>query len=309
MNIYKYKYVALTVAFAGSLALSACKQDLCYCGEDDAKKEDTVVTIDSIQTCSFTVNGATFKVCAVEHGVFYMGAQATSASSRNYDENLTLSSYTYVTKRESPVHRVTLTKDFAMGEFPVTQKLYNKVMKLSEYWTVRQNDNYPAYQIEYSKVTEFIDSLNNLLHADGQLGENLEFRLPTEAQWEYAARGGQLSKKTIYAGSDTVDNVCDYKTGYVYKVGQYKANELGLYDMTGLVWEWCSDTFGDYTSSSVTDPTGTSSNQVSSSHVIRGGGFDTSTPNIYYRVSSRLYSYGSSQRTDSGFRLCLVYKD
>ena len=157
-------------------------------------------------------------------------------------------------------------------------------------------DNYPAYFISYDDVLSFISKLNSLT--------GRTFRMPTEAEWEYAARGGNKSKGYLYSGGNTMDNVGWYEDNSDitnHPVAQKSANELGLYDMSGNVWEWCSDWEGSYSSSPQTNPTGPS---TGSYRVLRGGGWVNSA--TYCRVAKR-FSNLPSYRSDYGVRLALSY--
>ena len=132
----------------------------------------------------------------------------------------------------------------------------------------------------------------------------MQFRLPTEAEWEYSARGGNRSKGYKYAGSNNLDEVGwygDNSDEHTHPVGRKKPNELGLYDMSGNVWEWCQDWYGDYTDEAQTNPTGP---QSGGHRVLRGG---SSWFNArYWRVSIRFYDGpGSRDDFDYGLRLVL----
>lgn len=156
-------------------------------------------------------------------------------------------------------------------------------------------DDYPAYYISWNDVQAFITKLNAMS------GQN--FRMPTEAEWEFAAKGGNQSHGYIYSGSDTADDVAWYKGnsgGKTHPVGTKQPNELGIYDMTGNVSEWCSDFHAPYTDADATDPTGPS---TASGHVIRGGNWDFVNSNC--RAVSR-NSIDPTFRFDYiGFRLAL----
>lgn len=173
--------------------------------------------------------------------------------------------------RAKPIHSVTISKDFYIGETEVTQALwkavtgYSPTADVDKMWTDEYGlgDNYPAYNISYEDVQSFIVKLNRLT------GE--QFRMPTEAEWEYAARGGKKSVGCNYSGSNTIDEVAWYdanSNSKAHAVKTKEANELDIYDMSGNVWEWCSDWFDYYDSSALTDPTGptTGTNRVN-----RGG--------------------------------------
>ena len=205
----------------------------------------TPVTPPSSQDRTFTVGGVTFKMIAVEGGTFTMGATNEQGSDAEIDEK--------------PTHSVTLSS-YSIGETEVTQALWQAVMGSNpSYFSGSQK---PVERVSWNDCQDFIRRLNALT------GEN--FRLPTEAEWEYAARGGNKSRGYKYAGSNTLGNVAWYwdnipsqssgSAGYGTQVVATKSpNELGLYDMSGNVWEWCQDWYGDYSSGSQTNPTGPSS--------------------------------------------------
>ena len=156
-------------------------------------------------------------------------------------------------------------------------------------------DNYPAYYISYRDVQSFITKLNSMT------GET--FRLPTEAEWEFAARGGNKSKGYTYSGSNTIGDVAWYTDNSSYSTHTVKtkaANELGIYDMSGNVWEWCSDWYGSYSSGSQTDPTGPT---TGSYRVLRGGSCYDSATNC--RCAFRGSSSTSFRDNGLGFRLAL----
>ena len=215
-------------------------------------------------TQTFTVNGVSFKMVGVEGGTFTMGATSEQGTSDPYDD-------------EYPTHDVTLS-DFAIGETEVTQELWQAVMGSNP--SSFSGTNLPVEEVSWNDCQTFITKLNQLT------GKN--FRLPTEAEWEYAARGGNKSKGYKYAGSNTLSDVAwygDNSSSKTHPVQQKQANELGLYDMSGNVYEWCQDWFGGYSSSAQTNPTG----PVSGSYRVgRGGSWSGSAG--YCRVSLR-YSY------------------
>ena len=207
---------------------------------------------------TYTVNGVSFKMIPVEGGTFQMGSDDSDA----YD-------------KEKPVHQVTLSS-FSIGETEVTQALWYAVMGAkptsSKSWSADYGlgDNYPAYYVSWNDCQTFITKLNQMT--------GKTFRLPTEAEWEFAARGGNKSNGYIFSGSNTIGDVAWYKVDSsdlgsspdygAHEVATKAANELGIYDMSGNVWEWCQDWYGDYSSGSQTNPIGPSSG---SDRVLRGG--------------------------------------
>ena len=183
-----------------------------------------------------------FQMVAVEGGTFYMG------SNDGYTD-------------QQPVHSVTLSS-FNIGKYEVTQAQWKAVMGTNP--SSRTNcDNCPVETVSWDDIQSFLTKLNTLT--------GKSYRLPTEAEWEYAARGGKLSQGYTYPGSNTIDDVAWYEANsgnYIHPVGQKTANELGLYDMAGNAWERCSDWYGSYSSVNQTNPIGVSSG---THRVIRGG--------------------------------------
>lgn len=193
---------------------------------------------------------------------------------------------------ESPVHNVTLS-GYWIGETEVTQELWQAVMGSNPSYF--SSTNFPVEQVSWNDiVNDFLPKLNNLT--------GYSFRLPTEAEWEYAARGGRASQDYKYAGSNTIGNVAWYtgnSSSKTHAVKTKQANELGLYDMSGNVYEWCSDWYGNYSSGSQTNPQGPSSG---SDRVLRGGSWYDGARSC--RVSGR-YNGGPGYRGSyGGFRLC-----
>ena len=227
---------------------------------------------------TITVNGVYFTMIAVEGGTFQMGATSEQGS--------------YADNDEKPVHSVTLS-DYYIGETEVTQELWTAVM--GENPSSFKGNNKPVERVSWNDCQEFIKKLNQLT------GKN--FRLPTEAEWEYAARGGNKSLDYKYSGSDIVGVVAWYdgnSGSRTHDVKTKQANKLGIYDMSGNVYEWCQDWYGSYSSSSQTNPTGPSSG---SSRVLRGGGWDFNARSC--RVSYRNYGSPDPGNSNCGFRLVL----
>ena len=237
-------------------------------------------TVDTDGNSIMTLNGnVIFKMIAVEGGTFQMGATSEQGSDA-YDN-------------EKPVHSVTLS-DYYIGETEVTQELWEAVMGSNPSYFSGYPQR-PVEDVSWNDCQEFITKLNNLT------GKN--FRLPTEAEWEYAARGGNKSKGYKYSGSNTIGNVAWYdgnSSSKPHDVKTKQANELGIYDMSGNVYEWCQDYYGSYSSSSQTNPTGPSSG---SSCVARGGSWLYAAKDC--RVSSRRHGTPDSGRNYLGLRLAL----
>ncbi|MBQ7941945.1 MAG: formylglycine-generating enzyme family protein [Muribaculaceae bacterium] len=310
-------FKALSITFALLLSLPVMAQGVIVHKKDGTKVKYSYEVLDRIETYNyddevpeentesgeFNVNGVTFTMIAVEGGTFTMGATSEQGSDA-YDD-------------ESPVHQVTLS-DFYIGKYEVTQGLWEAVMSYtggcadgssmsaysSDVWLGSNPSsaygvgaNYPAYYVSHDDIVNiFLPRLNKIT--------GKTFRLPTEAEWEYAARGGNKSAGYKYSGSNTVGDVAWYTNNSstkTHEVGTKQPNELGIYDMSGNVWEWCSDWYGSYSSSSQTDPTGPS---TGSSRVLRGGWwFDGAG---ICRVSYRADRTPSGRGISSGFRLVLV---
>ena len=161
---------------------------------------------------------------------------------------------------EKPAHQVTLSA-FSIGRYEVTQEEWQAVMGSNPSWF--KGSRKPVEQVSWNDCKSFISKLNSIT------GKN--FRLPTEAEWEFASRGGIKSQGYKYSGSNNLNSVAwydDNSGATTHDVGQKSPNELGIYDMSGNVSEWCSDWYGNYSSSSQTNPTGPSSGSL---RVFRGG--------------------------------------
>ena len=176
----------------------------------------------------------------VEGGTFMMGADPDPNGTASEDGKVR----GMVEQNESPRHEVTLNS-FYISRFPVTQAEWTAIMGDNPS-DCRDNLNYPVAPVSWLQCQEFVSRLNERT--------GLKFSLPTEAQWEFAARGGVLSKGTVFSGSSDFEEVgwSDYK----HEVGSKQPNELGLFDMSGLVREWCSDIWGHYGEEAQTDPAG-----------------------------------------------------
>ena len=191
----------------------------------------------------------------------------------------------------NPTHKVTLS-DYMIAKTEVTQELWEAVMGSNPSYF--SGNNLPVERVSWNDCQEFIKKLNSLT--------GLQFRLPTEAEWEYAARGGNKSKGYRYSGSDDIGSVAWYSDNSSWRthaVATKSANELGLYDMSGNVYEWCSDYYDDYSSGSQTNPKGPSSG---SRRVFRGGSWYRAWN---CRVSDREGDNPGSRAGGQGLRLAL----
>lgn len=223
-------------------------------------------------------DGVSIEMIKVEAGTFMMGA---TPEMEIPDDD------------EKPVHQVTLTNDYYIGKYEVTQALWQTVMESNP--SSFKGNNLPVEQVSWNDCQEFIGKLNSIT--------GRKFRLPTEAEWEYAARGGKKSRGYQYSGSSNISDVAWYNGNSGSKthlVGTKQANELGLYDMCGNVLEWCQNWYGSYVSSSQTNPTGA----VSGSYrVIRGGSWYSSAR--FCRSSCRDSGTPGIRNSRLGLRLVL----
>ncbi len=176
-------------------------------------------------------------------------------------------------------HYVTITRDYWIGKFEVTQKQWKAIMGNNPS-KFKNGDNYPVEQVSCNDAIRFCAKLTEHEQSAGRLPKKYIYTLPTEAQWEYAARGGHKSNAYhVYSGEDYLDIVGWYKNNSAnstHLVGQKKPNELGLFDMSGNVTEWCIDWYGRYPTESVSNPTGP---LKGAAIISRGGSYDDSADN------------------------------
>ncbi len=238
-----------TATLSGSLtALTSSSSTMSISSTVSASSSTSTSTVSSTTQGkqTFTVNGVSFTMIRVEGGTFTMGATKEQGSDAGDDEK--------------PAHKVALSS-FSIGETEVTQELWEAVMGSNPSYF--KSSKRPVEQVSWDDCQEFINKLND------KTGK--EFRLPTEAEWEYAARGGHRSQKYKYNGSNSIGDVAwyiDNSGSTTHDVATKLSNELGLYDMSGNVWEWCSDWYGKYIEKKQKNPKGLQSGQA---RVGRGG--------------------------------------
>ena len=201
---------------------------------------------------------------------------------------------------DNPKHKVSLSP-FCISKYPVTQALWTAVMGYNpSSFTNGNTAEHPVERVSWNDAQDFIEKLNKIT--------NKKYRLPTEAEWEYAARGGSKSRGYKYAGSNNVDQVAwydDNSNDKTHPVGQKKPNELGIFDMSGNVWEWCNDWYDeDYCKHSANNPQGPQNGTL---RVNRGGGW---SGDGNYGITCRLADRGciipTSTNSHMGFRLVFV---
>lgn len=258
--------------------------NITYCvrakrGDMESKNSDPAIVNIVVDKLKITVNGVEFTMIYVAGGTFQMGSNEYSSSS--------------IGSATRPVHQVTLD-DYYIGETEVTQELWQAVMGSNPSYYTTSNKQ-PVERVSWEDCQMFIANLNQLT--------GKQFRLPTEAEWEFAARGGNQSHGYEYSGSNNLSNVAWYDYNYsgkTHEVAKKSANELGIYDMSGNVQEWCQDWYGRYSSDAQTNPTGPSSG---SKRVERGGCFNSS--DVYCRVASRGNEEPDRKGEFLGLRLAL----
>ncbi len=224
--------------------------------------------------------GIAANMVQIAGGTYTMGCTSEQGSGCENDEN--------------PSHSVTL-KSFSISKYEVTQAQWQQVMG-SNPSHFKGCDNCPVELVSWDDVQEFISRLNQ------QTGQH--YRLPTEAEWEYAARGGNNSRGNKYSGSNTINDVAWYgsnSNSKTHEVGTKQANELGIYDMTGNVWEWCSDWYSDSYYSKYDNKTNPKGPESGTYRVVRDGSwnYDVDLCRMAYRSrNSPELRYGNG-----GFRL------
>ena len=217
----------------------------------------------------------------LEGGVFMMGC---SASEHGVD----------CKEHERPLHKVTISS-FNIGKYEVTQQQWNSIMGNNPSLS-KKGDNYPVDNVSWDDAQKFTSLLNK------NTGKN--YRLPTEAEWEYAAQGGVKSKGYKYSGSNNLNDIALYDENSgnsIHSVGTKQSNEAGIYDMSGNVWEWCNDWYSEYPSSPQHDPKGAT---TGSYRILRGGCFFSEKRQC--TITFRSYSHPGNRWKAHGIRLVLT---
>ena len=236
---------------------------------------------DSLRAITIEVSGVPFTMQRVEGGSFLMGA-----THDQYDPD------TYTDK---PAHLVFLSP-FYIATTEVTNRLWKVVMPEKETLSPSGYPQHPVSYVDWHDCREFVHRLDSIT--------GLPFRLPTEAEWEYAARGGEKSKHYRFAGDNCADSVgwlYSCSGNWTHPVARKRPNELGLYDMTGNVAEWCQDLYGAYQLSTLPDPQGA---DTGSYHVVRGGSYDECEANSH--LSVRRWYLPETSAGYIGFRVALT---
>ena len=279
----------------GSLSnmLAACEK---LAAELVGKRVQSSISNNSINSYNVNQNftetawGINMKMIWVEGGDFLMGCTSEQGNCESDEQN---------------VRRVTVD-GFYIGMLEVTQSQWEKVVGTSIYQqrskantsnTFGVGPDYPMYHVSWNEAMEFCRLLSN------KTGKT--YTLPTEAQWEYAARGGNKNEGTKYAGSHMIDDVAwyyDNSGGSSQIVGSKRANALGIYDMSGNVFEWCKDWYADsYVSYDTNNPVGPSSGTY---RVCRGGSWNSAL--YIYRVANRHFFNSGRRGYDLGFRVVCI---
>jgi formylglycine-generating enzyme required for sulfatase activity len=238
---------------------------------NDAQQEITTITIN--------LGIVSFEMVLVEAGSFIMGCNPDTDNSCEDDE--------------IPYHRVIISHDYFIGKFEVTQEVWEAVMDYNP--SINMAFDRPVENVSWNECVAFCVELSRLT---GQT-----FRLPTEAEWEFAAHGGKNNNYTKYSGSSNISAVAwyDSKGGQTHPVGKLRPNEIGAYDMSGNVWEWCQDWYNIYNSKTLTDPLGPTNGTYK---VLRGGGWSSSASNC--RVLNRDCDEQDSRGPATGFRVVMI---
>jgi len=238
----------------------------------------------------FTVNQTPLKMVFVQGGEMQLGCNNSRDDSCYFDE--------------TPVHVVKL-QDYYIGETEITQAQWIAVMGRDNNPSYWKGNTLPVERVSWAECQRFINRLNKYLSKE--LPEGYRFALPSEAQWEYAARGGMKSAGARYAGGNDLNKLSwfyDNSDQRTHDVRVKSANELGVFDMSGNVWEWCQDFYYENYYTENQDWNNPINIQENSYYVLRGGSWNYAAP--YQRCAKRDYGSQHSRYEDCGFRVALV---
>ncbi|MBD5388596.1 formylglycine-generating enzyme family protein [bacterium] len=281
------KTTFFSVGIALLCLLQACRHNKVAVAEPDpvivaetARLEEIEREIPALKDYTDTIFGVPLEMVYVEGGTFTMGGIPGRDGNKIYGD-------------EKPAHVVSLSS-YYISRYPITQELWEAVMgdNPSEF----QDAKVPISNVTQEEAIEFCIKINLISYQ--------YYWLPTEAQWEYAARGGNRSRGTLYSGSDILPLVGCYCQSAPCVIGQYKPNELGIYDMSGGIWEWCEDWFGEFPADTVFNPQGP---EYGFHKVLKGGSWNSDARSC--RISHRS---GASLRTKArivGFRVVMRLPD
>lgn len=268
MKTFKKTIAAITAITAVAAFTASCNSDT------------TEVSVSNDGIATLTSKGIDYEMMLVKAGTFKIGATSEMKDVTPFEEE--------------PSHDVTLTKDYYLGTTEVTQELWEAVMGSNP--SAIKGPKMPVVNVSWDDCQAFVKKLCELT--------GKKFRLPTEAEWEYAARGGSKSHRLQHSGSIYVERVAWYKSnsdGTLHQVCTMDKNELGFHDMNGNVWEWCQDGHATYPAEAQTDPCAQAdSTEI---YVIRGGGWNSGQSDCRY--TSRNGYLRTSNNADLGLRLAL----
>jgi formylglycine-generating enzyme required for sulfatase activity len=302
LTAQKKQYKAVLFLF---FIVIGCTIGLFTSNNDLKDRDDQISTLtDSVKKLNSDVdnlNNAIDKLTKLEMvsvagGTFQMGCSSEQSGRDSDEKSLSFSKGKFhnCDSDENPLHSVTLSS-FNISKYEITQAQWEIIMGSNP--SDFKGSNLPVENVSWDDVQEFIRKLNAVT------GKN--YRLPTEAEWEYAARGGNRSRGYQYSGSNSLSSVAWYannSNSKTHPVGTKEPNELGIYDMSGNVWEWCSDWKGSYSRSSQTNPTGPESGSY---RVNRGGSWKSYASDCECRVVYRSSSLPEFRNKVIGFRLVL----
>ena len=281
----------LMLLVAAVAVCASCGREEPYDEPDDEwtdRPQEVVYRLAPAHDTLFEAGGIMFNMVYVPAGSFTMGA-TTQTGIAGYDPE--------ADPFEQPPHQVNLDA-FLIADVEVSQFLYFAVMNDNP--STLSDLTYPVHNVSYTKAQQFVDTLSKMT--------GFRFRLPTEAEWEYAAKGAGMGGTAYYSGSNDVDSVAwsSHNSGEELHVSALlKPNALGLYDMSGNLMEWCSDWYGAYNSTTQTNPEGPvmPSNANLQKRAVRGGSY-LLTP-YHLRNTARHFLFGSADNKDIGFRMVI----